>query len=148
MRPSAFFMCFSSNSVAYMELRIEPFIQSTEIDYYNSFNCVQVLNYSEYFSLFLPIVRTVPATSRWFHKILKSFWNNKEYLLSFNNCTRLWLTELEQSTSVDWIQGSVWSSVWAPEFSKKHLKKAEGHIDRNVLNITIKLETTVRIPKW
>ena len=32
-----------------------------------------------------------------------------------------------------------------PEFDK-HLKKAGGHIDRNVVEITIKMKTIVRIP--
>ena len=30
-----------------------------------------------------------------------------------------------------------------PEFDKKHLKKAGRHIGRNVVNITIKMRTTV-----
>ena len=28
------------------------------------------------------------------------------------------------------------SSMWAPEFNKKHLKKAGGQFGRNVVNIT------------
>ena len=34
----------------------------------------------------------------------------------------------------------------APEFDKKHPKKARGHIGRNVVNITIKMQTIVRKP--
>ena len=33
----------------------------------------------------------------------------------------------------------------APEFDKKYLKKAGGYIDRNVVQITIKMRTIVRI---
>ena len=33
----------------------------------------------------------------------------------------------------------------APDFDMKRLKKIEGRIDRNVLNITIKMKTTVHI---
>ena len=40
--------------------------------------------------------------------------------------------ELEQFTLADKIKGSVRSSVSAPEFDKKHLKKAEGRIGQNV----------------
>ena len=32
----------------------------------------------------------------------------------------------------------------APEFDKKHLKKAGGHIGRNFVNITINMKTIVR----
>ena len=46
--------------------------------------------------------------------------------------TRLWLTESEQATPVDSIKDVVQSSVKVPEFDK-HLKKAEGHIGRNVV---------------
>ena len=54
-----------------------------------------------------------------------------------NIYTRLWLTESEQATPVDSIKDVVWSSVKVPEFDK-HLKKAGGHIDRNVVEITKK----------
>ena len=37
------------------------------------------------------------------------------------------------------------SSVYVPE-SDKHMKKAEGHIDRNVVEITIKMKTTAGKP--
>ena len=37
------------------------------------------------------------------------------------------------------------SSVKVPEFDK-HLKKAGGHIDRNVAEITIKMKTIIRKP--
>ena len=57
-------------------------------------------------------------------------------LLLLNACTRLWLTELEQVTPVDSIKDVVRSSVKVPEFDK-HLKKAGGHIGRNVVEITI-----------
>ena len=48
-------------------------------------------------------------------------------------------TELEQSTPVDQIKGSVWDSVWVPEFNMKHLKKAKGHIGQDALSITVKI---------
>ena len=41
------------------------------------------------------------------------------------------------------IKDVVRSSVKVPEFDK-HLKKAGGHIDRNVLEITLKMKTIVR----
>ena len=39
---------------------------------------------------------------------------------------------MEQSTLVVQMKDSVWDSVWTPEFEMKHLKKAEGHIGRDV----------------
>ena len=57
----------------------------------------------------------------------------------------LWLTESEQATPVDSIKDVVRSSVKVPEFDK-HLKKAGGHIGRNVVEITIKMKTIVRKP--
>ena len=62
-----------------------------------------------------------------------------------NTCTQLWLTESEQATPVDSIKDVVHSSVKVPEFDK-HLKKAGGHISRNVVEITIKMKTIVRKP--
>ena len=59
-----------------------------------------------------------------------------------NTCTRLWLTESEQATPVDSIKDVVRSSMKVPKF-EKHLKKAEGYIDRNVVKITIKMKTIV-----
>ena len=44
------------------------------------------------------------------------------------------------------MKGVVRSSVSAPEFDKKHLKKAGGHIGRNVVNITVKMKSIVRKP--
>ena len=41
---------------------------------------------------------------------------------------------------MDWKKDSVRSSVSAPEFNMKHLKKAKSRISRNVLNIKIKDE--------
>ena len=51
--------------------------------------------------------------------------------------------ESEQTTPVDSIKDVVRSSVKVPKFNK-HLKKVEGHIGRNVVEITIKMETIVR----
>ena len=62
-----------------------------------------------------------------------------------NTCTRLWLTESEQVTPVDSIKDVVRSSVMVPEFDK-HLKKAGGHIGRNVVEITIKMKAIVWKP--
>ena len=53
--------------------------------------------------------------------------------------------EPEQSTSVDSIKDIVRSSVKVSEFDK-HLKKAGGHIGRNVVEITIKMKTIVLKP--
>ena len=50
--------------------------------------------------------------------------------------------ESEQATPVVSIKDVVRSSVKVPEFDK-HLKKAGGHIDRNVVEITIKMKTIV-----
>ena len=44
---------------------------------------------------------------------------------------------------MDSIKDVVRSSVKVPEFDK-HLKKAGGHISRNVVEITIKMKTIVR----
>ena len=60
-----------------------------------------------------------------------------------NTCTQLWLTESEQVPPVDSMKDVVWSSVKVPEFDK-HLKKAGGHIGRNVVELTIKMKTIVR----
>ena len=49
----------------------------------------------------------------------------------------------EQLTPVDSIKDIVRSSLKVPEFDK-HLKKAGGHIGRNVVEKTIKMETIVR----
>ncbi len=54
-----------------------------------------------------------------------------------------WLTESEQATPVDSIKDVVRSSMKVAEFDK-HLKKVGGHIDRNVVEITIKMKTIVR----
>ena len=43
------------------------------------------------------------------------------------------------------VKDVVQSSVKVPDFDK-HLKKAEGHIGRNVVEITIKMKTIVRKP--
>ena len=48
-------------------------------------------------------------------------------------------------TPLDSIKDVVQSSVWVPEFDK-HLKKAGGHIDRNVVEMTILMKTIVRKP--
>ena len=54
----------------------------------------------------------------------------KKYLLSLNTFTLLWLTELEQSTVVVQINGSVQDTLWTPEIDMKHMKRVEGHIAR------------------
>ncbi len=46
---------------------------------------------------------------------------------------------------MDSIKDVVRKSVKVPEFDK-HLKKAKGHICRNVVEITIKMKTIVRKP--
>ena len=51
--------------------------------------------------------------------------------------------ESEQATPVDSIKDVIRSSVKVPEFDK-HLKNAGGHIDRNVVVITIKMKTIVQ----
>ena len=51
--------------------------------------------------------------------------------------------ESEQATPVVSIKDIVQSFVKVPEFDKR-LKKAGGHIGRNVVEITIKIKTIVR----
>ena len=53
------------------------------------------------------------------------------------------MAESEQVTPVDSIKDVVQSSVKVPEFDK-HLMNARGHVDRNVVEITIKMMTIVR----
>ena len=48
-------------------------------------------------------------------------------------------------TPVDSIKDVVRSYVKVPKFDK-HLKKAGGHISRNVVEITMKMKTIVRKP--
>ena len=50
--------------------------------------------------------------------------------------------ESEHATPVDSIKEVVQSSLKVPEFDK-HLKKAGGHIGRNIVEITIKMKTIV-----
>ena len=54
------------NSRVHTESRVEPFISITIVNYSNSVNqdLVQVLNYSKYSLLVLPVVGIEPATSR------------------------------------------------------------------------------------
>ena len=58
-----------------------------------------------------------------------------------------WLIGLEQSTPVVQIKGSVRDSAWTLEFDMKNRKKAEGHIGRNIVSITIKMKTIVQYSK-
>ena len=51
--------------------------------------------------------------------------------------------ESEQATPVDSIKDEIQSSIKVPKFVK-HLKKAGGHIGRNVVEITIMMKTIVR----
>ena len=53
--------------------------------------------------------------------------------------------ELEQSIPVGRIKRSVRGCVWALEFDVKRLNKGEGRIGRNVVSITMKMKTIVRI---
>ena len=54
--------------------------------------------------------------------------------------------ESEQVIPMDSIKDVVRSSVKVPDFNK-HLKKARGHIGRNIVEITIKMKTIVRDDK-
>ena len=62
------FWCFLWDLGAYAELQTEPIFNPQREDCFNSFNPnrVQVLNYSKYSFLFLPIVSIESVTSRWF----------------------------------------------------------------------------------
>ena len=63
------------------------------------------------------------------------FWlqasNNTEI---FKTCNQLWLTESKQATLVDSIKFD------------KHLKKAEGHVSQDAVEITIDMKTIVWKP--
>ena len=61
-------LCFMLNSGVYKESRPWPFIWTSRIDCSDSVTHerVQVLSYSKYFLLFLPVVGIEPATSEWF----------------------------------------------------------------------------------
>ena len=69
----------------------------------------------------------------------------RKLLLQLKTCTRSWVTELELSTLVNQIKGSVQSSAWAPEFDMKHLKKAVGRTSQIVVKIAMKMKTMVWI---
>ena len=73
------------------------------------------------------------------------------FLVLLLACSQDWTCNLQMIVALE-AQGinhynhyAVCSAVWAPEFDK-HLKKAGGHISRNVLNITINMTTIVRKP--
>ena len=70
---------------------------------------------------------------------------NKQYLLELNTCTQSWLIELEQFNPGVQVKVSVRDSMLTPGFIMKQLKKAEGHIGRNVVIITIIMRVMVRI---
>ena len=53
--------------------------------------------------------------------------------------------ESEQATLVDSVKDVVRSSIKVPEFDK-HLKKARGHIGRNIVEKTTQMKTIVRKP--
>ena len=52
---------------------------------------------------------------------------------------------IEQVTPTDSIKDEVRISLKVPKFDKQ-LKKAEDHIEQNVVEITIKMKTVVRKP--
>ena len=137
LRPSSG-VCRTRGTFA--ELRTTSFIETTGVACSDSVchNRVQVLIIPVYYS---PVVRIEPATFRW----LSSLEAQGTNALILNTCTRLWQTESEQATPVVSIKDVVRSSVKVPEFDK-HLKKAGGHIGRNVVEIpiTIKMMTIVR----
>ena len=64
--PLAFLRCFMLNSGVHTESQTESFIWTTRVDCSNSVNHdqVQVLSYSKYSLLFLPVVGIEPATSQ------------------------------------------------------------------------------------
>ena len=82
----------------------------------------------------MEVVDSIPTTGK----------TNQEDLQQLNTCNWSWLTELEQSTAVDQIKGSVRDSVRTPEFQMKYLM-TEGHISRNVVIITVKGMLIIRI---
>ena len=67
--PLAFFKSFISNSGVHTESQTEPFIGAMGVDFSNSVNHdqVQVLSYSKFSKLFLPVVGIKLATFRLFH---------------------------------------------------------------------------------
>ena len=89
--------------------------------------------------------RKITMTHTYCHSSVKSWLEASSHTGILNTCIRLWLTESEQATPVDQIKDVVRSSMLAPEFDK-HLKKAGGHIGRNVVSITIDMKIIVRKP--
>ena len=120
----AFFRCLS-NLGTFTELRTTSFIESTWVA------CSDSVSHNQLSIKYSCIVQSWLQAS-----------NNTGIL---NTCTRLWLTWSEQATHVNSIKDVVRSSEKVPEFDK-HLKKAEGHIGRNVVEITIKMKTIVWKP--
>ena len=88
-----------------------------------------------------------PLYTYYIRLINASFVDNifKRAFVCIHLCTQSWLTELKQSSPVDWIKSSVRSSVFAPEFGMNHLKKAEEPIGRNVVYIAMTMKAIVRI---
>ena len=128
----AFFRCLS-NSGTFTELRTTSFIESTPY--------VQKDTWRNGYRRWSPklLRRQSSGGCRFNPDLLAS--NNTGILNTF---IRLWQTESEQATPVDSMKDVVRSSVKVPVFDK-HLKKAGGHISRNVVGI-IKMKTIVRKP--
>ena len=131
--PPAFFR-YLSNSGTFTELQTTSFIETTGFACSDSVshNRVQVLSIPVYYS---PVVRIEPATFRWLSQKLRE-------------PTPITVTTRVLLDNSEWIFGYsikdvVQSSVKVPKFNE-HLKKARGHISRNVVEITIKMKTIVR----
>ena len=91
--PLVFFRCFMSNLGAHTESWTEPFIWTTGVDCSNSYNHdqVQILNYSKYSLLFLPVVEIESATSWWFYS--KALSNKMSYPLHSESLPDIFIFE-------------------------------------------------------
>ena len=169
--PPTFFRCLS-NSTTFTELRTTSFIESTEVACSDSvwrihglsnpvllLACSQDWTYKWLSPLKLKEPTPITVTpcvlldnSEWIfgtYKLNVLTWLELLQLcMIFYPCSCshfFFFWQTEQTTPVDSITDVVRSSVKVPEFYK-HLKKARGHIGRNVMEITIKMKKIVRKP--
>ena len=125
------------NLGVHTESQIEPFIWTTGVNCSNSLNHdqVQVLSYSKYSLLLLGLKLQSPDdfTQKYFPT--KHLYHLCHVSL-LDICTRSWLTELEQSTPVVQIKGSIQDEVNSPNILSNN-NKASSQKFRQMLSIYI-----------
>ena len=121
--PPDFFRCLS-NSETFMELRTTSFTEFMRVV------CSDSVSHNRVQGLSIPVLLLACS---------------QDWTCNLQMIVSLWLTESEQATPMDSIKDVVRIFVKVPEFDK-HLKKAGGHIDRNVMEITMKMKTIVQNP--